>query len=235
MSHIDFLIGFVLIISTVSLLIYFVSNSLSNNVNDFRTNEIKESSYSLGRYLFDINDDKSLVSTFRELQTVLNETNHTNHEEEIIISIKSQVTNVKIYNSSLSEIVSTSSQFPGETVVSFTLNFVADEVKRVNIFYVGDSVNDIDYLTPDNNITLRMLSDKEINIVSQEKCSNFISYPYETVKDMLGFRNNFRLDLENCNYGPQPSVGNIVVRNIPVIFESSNGLLSSKFARLSVW
>jgi hypothetical protein len=235
MSHIDFAIGFVLIVSTIFMLFYFVSNSVSNNINDFSANEIRESSFSLGRYLFDIGDEKSLVSTFRELQAVLDETNGTSHTEEIKISIKPQVSKVKVYNSTMNEITSYSSQLPGETVISFTLNFTANEIKRVNVVYYGDSVSKIDYLTPETNITLRMLSDKELNVVSQQKCSDFKSIPYDTIRGMFGFKNDFRLDLENCNYGPQPSVGNIITRNVPVVFESSNGLLISKLARLSVW
>lgn len=233
MSHIDFAIGFVLIVSTISVLLYLVTNSISNGINDFISNEVKESSLSLERYLFNINDEKSLISTFKELQAVLAETNSTSHNEEIRISIKPQVSNVTVYDSLMGEVSSSSSSLPDETIVLFNLEFAANEVRRVNVFYSGDSVDRIDYLTPENNITLRILSDKEFDVASQEKCSNF--YPYETSKEIFGFKNDFRLDLENCNYGPQPSIGNIVIRNIPVIFESTDGLLSPKFARLSVW
>jgi hypothetical protein len=235
MSHIDFAIGFVLIVSTIFMLFYFVSNSVSNNINDFSANEIRESSFSLGRYLFDIGDEKSLVSTFRELQAVLDETNGTSHTEEIKISIKPQVSKVKVYNSSMAEITSSSTQSPGETIVSFTLSFAPNENKNVKVVYSGNSASRIDYLNPENNITLRMLSDEELNVVSQQKCSDFKSRSYDTIRGMFGFKNDFRLDLENCNYGPQPTVGNIITRNVPVIFESSNGLLVSKLARLSVW
>ena len=63
MSHIDFVIGFVVIISAMILLIYLISNTISNNVNEFRINEVRESSLSLDNYLFKINDEKSLIST----------------------------------------------------------------------------------------------------------------------------------------------------------------------------
>ena len=235
MSHIDFAIGFVLIVSTIFMLFYFVSNSISNNINDFSANEIRESSFSLGRYLFDISDEKSMVSTFRELQAVLIENNNTYHTEEMRISIKPQVSKVKVYNSSMVEITSSSTQSPGETIVSFTLSFAPNENKSVKVVYYGDPANSIDYLNPENNITLRMLSDEELKVVSQQKCSDFKSRSYDIVREMFGFKNDFRLDLENCNYGPQPTVGNIITRNVPVVFESQNGLLVSKLARLSVW
>ncbi|OGI11725.1 hypothetical protein A3K64_00330 [Candidatus Micrarchaeota archaeon RBG_16_36_9] len=234
MSHIDFAIGFVLIISTILILFYFVTNSISNNINDFSSDEIRESSFSLGDHLFSINDDKSLISTFRELQAVLSEINSTDHTEEIRISIKPQVSKVKVYNNTMDEIISSSNDLPGETIVSFTLGFAANENKVINVIYYGD-FNSVNYLTPENNISLRMLSAKDLSVVSQQKCYYLKSHSYNVVKTMFGFKNDFRLDLENCNYGPQPGVGNVIIRNIPVIFESENGLMSSKLARLSVW
>jgi len=236
MSQIDFTIGFVLIISTMFLIIYFISNSISNNVSDLSINELEESSISLEKYLFEINDDKSLISTVRELQAILTEVNNTAHIEEIRISIKPQVNKVKVYDTSMNEITSTPSQLPGETILSFDLSFTPNEKKRVNIFYFGDSVTNIDYLTTENNITLRILSDKELNVVSQEKCSNFKSSSYENTKKNFGFQNQFRLDLDDCSYGPEPSItANIILKNIPVLFEDSNNLLSAKIARLRVW
>ncbi|NIM47257.1 MAG: hypothetical protein GTN40_03820 [Candidatus Aenigmarchaeota archaeon] len=236
MSHIDFAIGFVLIISTIFLIIYFTSNSISNNVNDLSVNEIKESSLSLEKYLFEISDDKSLISTFRELQTILTEVNDTDHSEEIRISIKPDVSKVKVYDNLMNEIPSTSSQLVGETVLSFLQDFTANEEKSIGIYYFGDAVVDIDYLSTENNISLRILSNKELNVVSQEKCSNFKSKSYEYIKEDFGFQNQFRLDLDGCSYGPEPSLtANIILKNIPVLSENSDGLLRAKIARLRIW
>lgn len=136
----------------------------------------------------------------------------------------------------MNEITSSSNQLPGETILSFSLSFNANEKKRVNIFYFGSSINTINYLSAGNNITLRILSDKELKIVSQEKCSNFKSNSYENIKNIFGFQNQFRLDLDGCSYGSEPPITtNIILKNIPVIFESTNGLLQAKFARLRVW
>ncbi len=236
MSHIDFVIGFVLIVSTMFLIIYFISNSISNNVNDLTVNELKESSISLEKYLFEINDDKSLISTVRELQTILTETNNTDHTEEIRISIKPQVNKVKVYDTSMDEIYSSSIQLVTETILYFDLSFTANEEKKVNIFYFGEPITDIDYLSTENNITIRILSDKEIKAVSQEKCSNFKSNSYEINKKNFGFQNQFRLDLDDCSYGSEPPIAaNIILKNIPILFEGSDGLLRTKFARLRVW
>jgi len=236
MSHIDFAIGFVLIISIMFLIIYFISNSISNNINDLSVNEIKEYSLSLEKYLFEINDDKSLISTVRELQAILAELNNTDHSEEIRLSIKPDVSKVKVYDSLMNEIPSTSSQLAGETVLSFLQDFTANEEKSISIFYFGDIITDIDYLSTENNISLRILSNKELNLVSQEKCSNFKSKSFEDVKEDFGFQNQFRLDLDDCNYGPEPSLtANIILKNVPVLSEDSDGLLRTKFARLRIW
>jgi hypothetical protein len=236
MSHIDFLVGFVLILSAMFLIVYFISNSISNNVNDLTTNEVRKSSLSLERQLFDINDDKSLITNARELQAVLTETNHTTHIGEMRISIKPQINNVSVYNNSLSEIPSSSTPSPGETILSFNLSFLPDEKKWVRIFYFGDSVADMKYLTTDNNITMRILSDKNTSVVSQEKISGFISNGYDKTKEIFGFQNQFRIDVEDFHYGPQPSVAaNVVSRSVPVMFESSDGLLHAELVRLIVW
>jgi len=235
MSHIDFAIGFFLTISTMFMIIYFISNSISNSVADIHVNELRESSLSLEKNLFEINDDKSLISTYRELQMILKEVNNTDHNAEIILSIKPQVNKVKIYDSFLNEIASTSQQLSGETLLYFSMFFNANENKTLNIIYSGSGVNDIDYLSTDNNITVRILSDKEVNIVSQEKCSKLQSVPYQKIREMLGFNHDFRVDLEECSYGPvQPSSANVLLRNVPIIFES-DGLLKPKIARLVVW
>ena len=236
MSHVDFAVGFVLIISAIFLIIYFVSNTISNNINDFSVNELRKSSVSLERYLFEISDDKSLISTFRELQAVLTEVNNTDHTEEIRISIKPQVSRFRVYDNFMNETFSSSQQLSGETILSFSLSFAANEEKRVNIFYFGDSVIDIDYLTTENNITLRIISDKEVSVVSQEKCSNLESKNYEDTKIIFGFKDQFRLDLDDCTYGPEPPItANILLKNIPVILESPDSLLHAKIARLRVW
>ncbi len=236
MSHIDFVIGFVVVVSAMILFIYLISNTISNNVNEFRINEARESSLSLENYLFKINDEKSLISTFRELQVILTEVNNTDHTEEIRISIDPQVDKVKVYDTLMNEIQSTNFQSPPVTILYFDLSFTANEKKFVKIIYFGNIITDIDYLSIDNNITLHIVSDKEIDIVSQEKCSNLLSASYEETKNKFGFQNSFRLDLDGCSYGPEPPlIADIILKNVPVIFEGSDGLLTSKIARLRVW
>jgi hypothetical protein len=135
----------------------------------------------------------------------------------------------------MNEISSSFNQLPGETALSFTSNFNPNERKTVRIFYFGGSIEDIDYLSG-NNVTLRMISDKDVNVVSQEKCSNLKSTDYEIIKNTFGFKHQFRIELNDCDYGLElPFKANTIVRNIPVFFENSDGSLSGEFAKLIVW
>jgi hypothetical protein len=234
MTHVDFVIGFVLMLSTIFLIIYFVSSSISNNVNQMRTNEIRESSITLEKYLFGINSDGSLIESVNELQATLTETNGTSHSEEITLSIKTQADKVKVYDNLWSEIASSSSQLPSETLLYFTLDFNPNEKKAVKIIYFGNGAGDIEASA--NNISVRVLSEKKINMVTQERCSDLQGVSYDNFRSTFDFRRQFRLDSEACSYGSNPPLTtSIIVRNVPIIFEDSDGLLKTGLARLSVW
>jgi hypothetical protein len=236
MTNIDFVVGFILIIGVVSFIIYFVTNAFSNEFNAFNVNELKESASSLERQLFDIKDDKSLISTIREIQTVLTEINGTDHTEKIEISIEPSVNKVHVYDVFMNEIPSTVSQISGKIVVSFWMSLTANEKKRVNIFYFGDSVKNINYLSSGNKITVRILSDKELNIVSQEKCSKLKNRAYDETKKIFGFQHQFQINLDGCSYGIEsPLTANIIVKSVSVLFEMPNELIYNKLVQLKVW
>ncbi len=234
MSHVDFIISFVLILSTIFLVIYFVSNSISNNVDDMVLDELKVASASMKTYLFEISDDKSLASNVKEIDVILTETNGTQHTEQISMSIKPNVDRVRVYDSLMNEIPSSSNDMPEETVLSFSMTFDPNEKKTAKVFYFGNSVNDVDM--SGNNLTFRAISDKDVSIVSQEKCSDLKNVDYESIRNTFDFKHQFRLELKDCGFGLEtPSKANIIIRSIPVIFENSDGSLSGEFARLIVW
>ena len=236
MTHIDFIVGFILLLTILLFITNFITNTVSNELNVFNVNEIKESSSSLERELFEIEDSKSLVSTIRELQTILIEIGNEQHDEEIGISIKPAANKPHVYDTSMGEIPSTISQLTDETIISFSMNFNPLERKRVNIFYFGGSVNDIDYLSLENNISIRILSDKELKIVSKEKCSNFKTNTYDETRKIFGFKHHFNVNLDGCSYGFEPPLeANIILSSIPLLFEMPNELITTKIAKLRVW
>jgi len=163
MSHIDFVIAFVLMISIIFFVVLFISNSFSTELSAFTINELKESSYYFEKQLFEILDNKSLISDAGEIQVVFEEIGVYSHTEEIRVSIEPLVSKLHVYDTSMNEIASTSAPSGDNVILSFWLTFSSNEKKRVNIFYFGDSITDINYLTPpENNVTARMLSEKRV-------------------------------------------------------------------------
>jgi len=236
MGHIDFVIAFILMISIIFFVVLFISNSFSTELSAFTINELKESSYYFEKQLFEILDNKSLISDAGEIQIVFEEIGGYGHTEEIIISIEPLVSKLHVYDTSMNEIPSTSTPSGDSITLSFWLTFSSNEKKRVNIFYFGDSIKNIDYTSVANNITARMISDKRVNVVSQEKCSQLNNIPYEQTKENFGFEHQFQINLTDCNYGQGTSGrGNIIISSVPVLLEKSDGLISAETAKLMVY
>jgi hypothetical protein len=115
------------------------------------------------------------------------------------------------------------------------LSFSPNEKKTVKIVCPEGSIGDIEAIAGEN-ITLRALAGKEISIVSQGRCSALQGTSYDDFRSMFDFREQFRLDSDACSYGPNPpQTTSVFIRKIPIVFEASDGLLKTGFARLSVW
>jgi hypothetical protein len=236
MTHIDFVIGFVLIISTIFMIMYFVSSSISNNMNDVYTSGIRESALTLENYLFRVGGENSLAVSARVIQAVLEDVNDTDHGEYSTILIRPQVINARVYDEFWNDIPSSQISLPGETSLSFALTFASNEKKSMNIVYLGDRVESLSYSDSEGMTEMRALPDKEIMIVTQERCSYLQGISYDDFRDNLDFDHQFRLELGNCSYGSEPPfAANILVRSVPVIFEGQDGSVSDEYARLMVW
>jgi len=236
MTQIDFVIAFVLIITIIYFAISFVSSNFSNELSVFEMNGLKESASSVQRYLFEILDDKSLVIDTKKIKILFKEIGGYDHIEQMNISIEPLVNKVHIYDNFMNEIPSESSIIGNKILVSFWLSFSQNEEKRINIFYFGEPTTDIEYLSFDNNITSRILSEKKVTVVSKEKCSKLKKLEYEDVKNMFGFDHQFKINLTDCNYGPEPpEAANVIVKSVPLIIENPNELISAGNAKIMVW
>jgi len=237
MTQIDFVIAFVLIISIIYFAISFVSSNFSNELSVFETNELKESASSMQTYLFEILDDKSLVTDAKKIKILFKEIGGYQHmEEQMNISIEPLVNKVHVYDNFMNEISSESSINGNRILVSFRLNFDQNEEKRISIFYFDDPTTDIDYLSFDNNVTSRILSEEKVIVVSKEKCSKLKSLEYEDVRNIFGFDHQFKINLTDCDYGPEPpEAANVIVKSVPLLIEKPNELISSENARIMVW
>jgi len=120
--------------------------------------------------------------------------------------------------------------------VSLDLFFFSNEKKYVNIFYEGPPTTSIAYTSniTETNITSVILSEEDVYVLSQERCSNLKSLSYEEAKNRFGFLDNF--NVSDCSYGIEvPLTGNIIVNSIPVLVEKVDGTIYPKFVKLKVW
>jgi hypothetical protein len=232
MTYIDFVVGFLLLMSSIFLVIYFVSNSISNNANDVSTNSLDESSAFLENYLFSERND-AFVQQASEVQIVLSEIGGISHTEEIVF-LTETAEGAKIYDGFWNETPSSYTQLSGGTEVRLTASFSPNEKKTLYMVYFGNETQSISYTSFGNNVSLLALSGKEISVVPSSACS--VLPPYEEMKQRMDFKHDFRVEISNCTYGREkPGKTNIIVSNIPLLVQNSQGLIEPSYAKMMIW
>jgi hypothetical protein len=233
MTHIDFVIGFILLMSAVFMVMYFATNSISNNVNEVVANDAKESSLVLEKYFFGFQSNNSLIDTVRETDVLVTERDGAAHSEDVSISLRPGP-QARVYDGFWNQISTSIIQTPGQTDLSIQISFNPSEKKRMSIVYFGEE-SDIGY-SSSGNATAVILAGHELNVVSQERLSNLLSRAYDEVRASLDFGHNFRIEMPGFSYGPvPPSKANLFVRSVPVLLEAQDGSIGPALARLSVW
>lgn len=236
MTQIDFGVAFFLLITIIIYSISVVSANISNDFNYFNSEKVEKVASSITSNLFDVKDSNSLVSEFKQIQIGFDEVGGIPHTTTLDIQIMPEVSKVHVYDKMYNEIASTVTSLSGQTNVSFNLDFLAFETKYVYIVYEGTNTSSIDY-TSDvsaNNVTGVIVSEKEIYVLSQAKCSQLQSMSFNESKNLFGFTESFRISNE-CVYGPQPPSANVIVKKIPIIMEQSDGTIQSTKIQLMVW
>ena len=236
MSQIDFAVAILLMISVLTYSVVSVSNKLTNDFNMFTIKGLEKSASSLSKQLFDTQDDKSLMSDFKKIQVSFLEIGSYPHTETLNITITPVVNKVHVYDNFLNEITSTTLDNGDNVTVSIDLFFSSGEKKYVNIFYNGTQTASIAYTSniTETNISSVILSEEDVYVLSQTRCSSLKSLNYEEAKNRFGFLDNF--NISDCTYGIEvPLTANIIVKSIPVLIENPDGTIYSKFVKLKVW
>jgi len=233
MSDIDTAMAFVSVLIILSFVIIYSSNYFSTQTGFLRVADLKKSSSFLSTQLFQTFDN-SLIDNAKEIQILFKEDLGIGHTETLQVSIEPIVNKIKVYDKFLNEIPSTTLPSGGKVIVTFTLSFTANEEKRIDIFYFGGKTTNIEYLSGLTGISARILSEKETSLVTQDRC-NSLKLDYNKTRDDLGFEEQFRTDLTDCSFGPNPPEANVILSSSPVLIEKANGLLSAEIARISVW
>jgi len=237
MAQIDFAVAFIVIFAMIVYSVFIVSSTIIKDFNYFTAKEIEKSEDSLSKQLFETLDNKSLISNFKKVQILFEETGGYSHTENLKISIKPIMSKIHVYNQSMNEIPSSTFTTGDYVNVTFDLGFSANQKRYVNIFYFGGKTDDIAYNNniTETNVTARILSEEDVVVLSQDKCNFLKSLSYEEAKSNFGFIHNFRIN-DYCVYGEEPPfAANIIVKSIPLLVERVDETVYPENITLKVW
>ncbi|MFH1229088.1 MAG: hypothetical protein V1678_01530 [Candidatus Aenigmatarchaeota archaeon] len=233
MSQVDFAVAFLLIISVITYSVASTSNKLTGDFAVFSEKTLGESASYLSKQMLDVHDQNSLVSNFRKIQASFSEVGMYPHTETISMTVTPVLSKVHVYDRFWNEISATISSNGVNETISFSLDFSSAEKKHVNIFYDGAATSGIDYAGA-TNITGIILSEEDVYVMSQQRCSNLKNMTYNEARSKFGFTEN--LNISECDYGlSPPSSANVIVKSIPVLAEKEDGTIYASFVRIKVW
>ena len=239
MTQIDFAVGLLLTLIVVTYSTLSISSIVSNDFNFFTSKRLDQSASSLYKQLFETQDNKSLISNFKKIQVEFTDIGGYPHAELLNITITPIVNKIHVYDKSMSEITSNKFTTAENVTVSFLVPIYANGKTYVDIFYSGVTTTKIDYTSnsADTNVTARILSEKNVAVLSQERCSNLKALSYDEAKTAFGFIDNFKIDSDDCKYGEEPpATSSIVIKSIYTLIENkTDESLYSENVKLMVW
>ncbi len=236
MTNVDFGIAFFLLILIIVYSVMFISSNITNDFNHFNSEKLENEASAMMSGLFFTEDHKSLVSEFKEIQVRFSEISATSHLSNLEIEITPEVSKAHVYDKRYNEIASSVTSISGKTIVSFDMGFSPLEKKYVYIVYEGSNTSNINYTSnsSENNVTSVIISENEIYLLSQSKCSYLQSMSYEESRNFFGFTENFRIS-NGCIYGPEPPEANVIVRTISMLVEQADETIQSEKVNIMVW
>jgi hypothetical protein len=237
MAQIDFAIAFVVVFTMIVYSVFIVSSTITKDFNYFNEKEIEVSQDSLTKQLFEVSDNKSLVTNFKRIQVSFEEIGGYQHTETMDISIKPIMEEIKVYNQTMHEIASTNTTDGSYANISFDMQFSANQINYVNIFYLGGKTEEIIFNNnvAQTNVTASILSEEDVAVLSQDRCNYLKSLDYDAARNSLGFTHRFRID-NYCVYGQSPPAGaNIISKSFPVLVENTSGTIYPEQVTLMVW
>jgi hypothetical protein len=217
--------------------VFIVSSTITKDFNYFNGKEIEMSQDSLSKQLFETLDSKSLIENFKRIQVSFKEIGGYQHTETMEISITPAVEKIRVYNQTMHEISSSNSTTGSYVNISFDLEFSANQINYVNIFYFGGKTDEIIFNSniTQANVTAVILSEEDVPVLSQDRCNYLTGLDYDTARDIFGFTHRFRID-NHCVYGEEPPVAaNIIVKSVPLLVEKTDGSIQPEQVTLKVW
>ncbi len=242
MTGIDFLFSIVVIIGIVFFAITYAANVYSTEFDAVKVSKLEVSASTLSRQLFETQNKSintvSLMANFNEVKGLFKEIGGQTHSEQLVVFLSTPDANkVHVYDKLFNEIPSTVDQVGSRYRVRFRADFTPLEQKIVNIIYSGAETSDVQYGSDPSqvNVTAVILSSQPFPLVSDDRCNEMKNANYDDVKRKLAAENSFRIELQDCDFGPSPPTTNIVIKSAPLYKEDPTGLITAKVARVFVW
>jgi hypothetical protein len=237
MAQIDFAIAFIVVFTMIAYSVFIASSNITKDFSYFNLKEIERSHDSLSRQLFDTLDSKSLISNFKKIQILFEEVGGYSHTENMRISIKPVMGKIHVYNQTMHEIASSNSTTGSYVNISFDLDFSANQINYVDVFYFGGKAEEIIFNNnvTEINVTANILSEKDVQVLSQERCNYLKSLDYDAARNSFGFIHRFKID-NFCVYGEEPPLSaNIIVKSVPLLVEKTDETIYPEQIILKVW
>lgn len=226
MTHIDFVVGFLLLMASIFFMIYFVSSSVSNNMNYVSEISLSESSKFIENYLL----SEAFSRKASIIEIVLTDTKGSPHTEDLALSI--DAVEAKLYSTAWEEGNATYSYTSEGTDIIFTSNLNQWEKKYMRVAHLSGEAQTIYYLSPNNNVSFFAVSGKEMTVFSVNDCS---LASYSDLKGVMNTSYDFRLEVGNCTLGNYvPSKTDIKSINTMILAYNMDKIEMLN-ARLMVW
>ncbi|MCD6476915.1 MAG: hypothetical protein J7K26_01965 [Candidatus Aenigmarchaeota archaeon] len=207
MTQVDFIISIGLIITIISIVLFYSISQFETNFNQSKINEIKAKTNSLAKELFETDILTEHVST---LKVKFVETGGLAYNENIKININGDGRKAYANYFNMNKI---SSDF-SNNILNLDLHFDPYETKYITIYYFGN-ISDASYIQTNENISAKIIMSRNISILVQDKCS------YDYLSKLFGTK--FKIESKICNVGNSPPETTVVSINYPMLIES-NGI-----------
>ena len=235
MTEVDFIMAMGITIAVISFILFYTVGSFTDDVTTVRANELEFAKVSIADQLL----KEYLVGNVKQIEMMFEDVENNSHTEELEVSLEpSDITDsIIIYDDQFDEVNVSVSTSKKKLTIKFSQSFSAGEREHLSIFYKGNSTAKMTYESKVNqvNVTGTLLSEHDVSIISYEKCSDMALMDLDDVKDELGIEHYFKLELTDCDFGPDPPETDVSVLRVPVLREDSSGELTPDTAILRVW
>jgi len=241
-SSIDFSIAVGLLLVSVVFIIMYTANYVSSQALNTQPQDLDAEADKVELMLFGSPGNPAdwesssavragLLEYAKEAPIEIKEIAGRSHTEQVVLELDVQQSGLEIYGPS-GRIESTKSG-TNPLNLSFQLSLAAGEERMLKLVYFGGSLDAV-ALMGGGNISMTAASERSLPAVSYEKWSKLLGMDYETVRQQLT-EEQFRLSIGNRTFGPEQPGTNVIIKEIPIIAEQSDGSITEEMAVLALW